>query len=104
MTLVGDAAHPMTPNLGQGACQAIEDAFLLAESLKNGPGIAAALQGYEARRVKRANILVRRSRQQGWIGHWKHPLGVRLRDMALRMAPSLLLVKQMEWLLDNQIE
>ena len=94
----------MTPNLGQGACQAIEDAFLLAESLKNGPTIVAALRNYEARRIKRANTLVIRSRQQGWIGHWKHPLGVRVRDMALRMTPSLLIVKQLEWVLDNQID
>ncbi len=104
VTLVGDAAHPMTPNLGQGACQAIEDAFLLADSLKNGPTIAAALHSYEARRIKRANTLVRRSRQQGWLGHWKHPLGVYVRDIALRMTPFPLLAKAIEWLLDNQIE
>jgi 2-polyprenyl-6-methoxyphenol hydroxylase-like FAD-dependent oxidoreductase len=34
VTLLGDAAHPMTPNLGQGACQAIEDAVVLACTLK----------------------------------------------------------------------
>ena len=43
-TLLGDAAHPMLPNLGQGACQAIEDAFLLANSLKKGSTIYSALQ------------------------------------------------------------
>jgi 2-polyprenyl-6-methoxyphenol hydroxylase-like FAD-dependent oxidoreductase len=103
VTLVGDAAHPMTPNLGQGACQAIEDAFLLADSLKSGPTIASALQSYEARRIERANILVRGSRLQGWIGHWEHPWAVRVRDIVLRMTPPPLLVKQIEWLLDNQI-
>jgi len=103
VTLVGDAAHPMTPNLGQGACQAIEDAFLLANSLKSEPTIASALQSYEARRVKRANAMVRRSWQQGRIAHWEHPWGVRARDIVLRMMPSFLLAKQIEWILDNQI-
>ena len=103
VTLVGDAAHPMTPNLGQGACQAIEDAFLLADSLQSGPTITSALQSYEARRIKRANTLVQRSWQQGRIAHWEHPWGVRLRDSVLRMAPPRLLVKQIAWVLDNQI-
>jgi 2-polyprenyl-6-methoxyphenol hydroxylase-like FAD-dependent oxidoreductase len=104
VTLVGDAAHPMTPNLGQGACQAIEDAFLLADSLKRGPTIASALQSYEARRIKRANTIVQRSWQQGRIAHWEHPWGVRLRDIVLRMTPPRLLEKQIEWILDNQIK
>lgn len=103
VTLVGDAAHPMTPNLGQGACQAIEDAFLLADSLQSGPTIASALQSYEARRIKRANALVQRSWQQGRIAHWEHPWGVRVRDIVLRRTPPRLLVKQIEWILDNQI-
>ena len=59
----------MTPNLGQGACQAIEDAFLLADDLQSGPTITSALQSYEARRIKRANAMVQRSRLQGQIGH-----------------------------------
>ena len=103
VTLVGDAAHPMTPNLGQGACQAIEDAFLLAESLKSGPSLTSALRSYEARRIKRANAMVQLSRLQGRIGHWEHPWGVGLRDILLRMTPPRLLVKQIEWIMDNQI-
>jgi 2-polyprenyl-6-methoxyphenol hydroxylase-like FAD-dependent oxidoreductase len=103
VTLLGDAAHPMTPNVGQGACQAIEDAFLLADSLKKGPTIASALQNYEARRIKRANTIVRRSRQQGQIAHWEHPLGVHIRDQVLPLVPHRLLRKQVEWILDNRI-
>ena len=103
VTLVGDAAHPMTPNLGQGACQAIEDAFLLAESLNSVPTLASALQSYEARRIARANAIVQRSWQQGRIAQWEHPFGVRIRDIVLRIAPSRLFVQQLEWILDNQI-
>lgn len=104
VTLLGDAAHPMLPNLGQGACQAIEDAFLLADSLKRGLSITAALQDYETRRIKRANALVRRSRQLGWIAHWKHPWGVHVRDTALRMVPHPFLEMQTKWMLKNQID
>ena len=61
VTLLGDAAHPMTPNLGQGACQAIEDAVVLAASLAMSPSIDAALRGYEARRIPRTSLMVRLS-------------------------------------------
>jgi 2-polyprenyl-6-methoxyphenol hydroxylase-like FAD-dependent oxidoreductase len=47
ITLLGDAAHPMTPNMGQGACQAIEDALVLAAFLRNVRNMEAALQAYE---------------------------------------------------------
>ncbi len=103
VTLVGDAAHPMTPNLGQGACQAIEDAFILAESLKREPTIASALQRYEARRIKRANAIVQRSWRLGQIAHWEHPWSVHVRDIVLRMTPPRTLLKQIAWVLGNQI-
>ncbi|MEO0598375.1 MAG: FAD-dependent monooxygenase, partial [Chloroflexota bacterium] len=48
--LLGDAAHAMTPNMGQGACQAIEDAMILAQALKQHPTLADALDAYQAKR------------------------------------------------------
>ena len=54
VTLLGDAAHPTTPGLGQGACQAIEDAVVLADSLSATAEIASALKAYESRRIPRA--------------------------------------------------
>ena len=44
--LLGDAAHPMTPDLGQGACQAIVDAWVLADRLRHGRTTEAALAEY----------------------------------------------------------
>lgn len=46
ITLAGDALHPMTPNLGQGGCTALEDAVVLARCLQQegAPALAAALQ------------------------------------------------------------
>ena len=54
ITLLGDAAHPMTFAVGQGAAQAFEDAVALADSLAAGGDVEAALRCYEQRRIKRA--------------------------------------------------
>jgi 2-polyprenyl-6-methoxyphenol hydroxylase-like FAD-dependent oxidoreductase len=67
VTLLGDAAHPMTPNMGQGANQAIEDAVVLAACLKAENDVSAALHAYEARRLKRANAIVQRSARIGQV-------------------------------------
>jgi 2-polyprenyl-6-methoxyphenol hydroxylase-like FAD-dependent oxidoreductase len=101
VTLVGDAAHPMTPNLGQGACQAIEDALMLAACLSSEPTIHAALRRYEALRMRRANTIVRRSWQQGRIAQWEQPLLVNTRDRLLRLIPPHLLLKQLAWIVDQ---
>ena len=61
VTLLGDAAHPMTPFTGQGACQAIEDAVVLAACLGAEPDVAAALRLYETRRIPRTTEIWRRS-------------------------------------------
>jgi len=60
--LLGDAAHPMLDSLGQGGCQAIEDAAALAEALDAGPDAATALHVYGARRMPAAAAAARRSR------------------------------------------
>ena len=80
ITLAGDAAHPMTPNLGQGACQAIEDAVALARCLAGAGDPVAALRAYEAARIRRANEIVGASRRVGWIGQWRQPWVVAARD------------------------
>ncbi len=61
VALLGDAAHAMTPFTGQGACQAIEDAVVLAECLSADPDVPAALGAYEARRIPRAVEIWNRS-------------------------------------------
>jgi 2-polyprenyl-6-methoxyphenol hydroxylase-like FAD-dependent oxidoreductase len=90
ITLLGDAAHPMTPNLGQGACQALEDAVVLAQCLTGQPDVVAALRSYEKRRIPRANSLVSRSRHVGTIGQLESRAAVRLRDALFsRLSPRL---------------
>lgn len=62
ITIMGDAAHPMRPHLGQGGCQAIEDAAVLAGCLSGSADPASALARYERKRRRRASLLVRLSR------------------------------------------
>ena len=77
---MGDAAHPPTPNLGQGACQALEDALVLAGCLADQREPVAALRAYEARRMKRSAAIIEQSSLFGKIGQWEHPLLCALRD------------------------
>jgi 2-polyprenyl-6-methoxyphenol hydroxylase-like FAD-dependent oxidoreductase len=74
VTLLGDAAHPPTPNLGQGACQALEDALVLAGCLAEQCEPVAALRAYEARRRKRSAAIIEQSALFGMIGQWEQPL------------------------------
>jgi 2-polyprenyl-6-methoxyphenol hydroxylase-like FAD-dependent oxidoreductase len=87
VTLLGDAAHAMTPDLGQGACQAIEDAWVLADRLAGAADVPAALRAYEARRRGRAGAIARRSRWVGRVAQASRPRLCRLRDAALRATP-----------------
>ena len=79
VTLIGDAAHPMTPNMGQGACQALEDAVYCMQCLANQTDVAAALQQYEARRIPRVNAIVNQSRQIGQMAQWSNGVAVSAR-------------------------
>jgi 2-polyprenyl-6-methoxyphenol hydroxylase-like FAD-dependent oxidoreductase len=89
VALLGDAAHAMTPNLGQGACQALEDAAVLAAALATEPTVESALARYDTERRPRSQSVARAARQAGRMGQQlTHPLAVALRNTALRLAPS----------------
>ena len=95
VTLLGDAAHPMTPNLGQGACQAIEDALVLATELERASSLEVGLRAYERARRERANNTVRVARRLGVIGQWQNPLACMARDTMFSLMPASLMKKQM---------
>jgi 2-polyprenyl-6-methoxyphenol hydroxylase-like FAD-dependent oxidoreductase len=90
MTLLGDAAHPMTPNLGQGACQAIEDAVVLGRSVRECVDVPAALRQYESKRAARTSAIVRHSRQVSRIAQLANPLLVAVRNAVVaRLSPAV---------------
>jgi 2-polyprenyl-6-methoxyphenol hydroxylase-like FAD-dependent oxidoreductase len=64
-------SHPMTPDLGQGACQALEDAAVLTRCLEQANDPVSALRKYESRRLRRANSFVLASRLVGRLFSWK---------------------------------
>jgi salicylate hydroxylase len=65
VTLLGDAAHPMVPSLGQGANTAFEDAWELSQCLTHQPTLAAAIASYEQSRIYRTQVIQARSALQG---------------------------------------
>ena len=80
VTLLGDAAHPTTPNLGQGACQALEDAVVLAHCLSETGPVEASLRKYEHIRLRRTTEIVRDSWQTGRVIQLDSPALMWLRD------------------------
>jgi 2-polyprenyl-6-methoxyphenol hydroxylase-like FAD-dependent oxidoreductase len=83
VVLAGDAAHAMTPNLGQGAGQALEDAVVLGKVMDGQGGLAA----YDRLRRPRTQMIALRSRRIGAVAQWSSPPAVRLRNTAVRMLP-----------------
>jgi 2-polyprenyl-6-methoxyphenol hydroxylase-like FAD-dependent oxidoreductase len=88
VVLLGDAAHPMTPNMGQGGGQAVEDAAVLARCLASEPELPTALTRYQALRVPRANGFVSQSRRLGEVAQWENPLACWVRDRIFQLVPQ----------------
>jgi len=88
IALLGDAAHAMTPNFGQGAAMAIEDAIVLARELPAHPDAATAFAAYEARRRPRVDELQRGARRLGVVAQWESPLAAWARNWAIRRTPE----------------
>lgn len=98
VVLVGDAAHATTPNMGQGACMAIEDAAVLASCLSKYEDVTEAFMAFEKRRLKRTHNIVKTSWTLGKVAQWENDLLRALRDKAFRMIPAKQRQKQIETL------
>lgn len=98
VVLLGDAGHATTPNLGQGACQAIEDAVVLGQCLKGERDLKVALKEYEQRRLVRTSGIITTSRRIGEIAHWQNPFLIKLRNALFRSMPASINKKQLEML------
>ena len=90
VTLLGDSAHPCTPNLGQGGGMAIEDAMVLAKCISGEHSIESALRRYELSRRRRTGHIQQRSLLMGHIGQWQNRAAVSGRRMVTRFLPAAL--------------
>lgn len=99
VVLVGDAWHPMTPNLGQGACCALEDAVVLARKLANAitsepASVESALRSYGSERWPRIFPLTIRANIVGSALQWENPVVCSVRNNVIipkivRLGPLL---------------
>jgi len=101
VVLLGDAAHAMTPNMGQGACQAIEDAVALADALRQTTQLSVALATYDGQRRPHTRRVMMQSRRIGQVGQLESPLLMSLRDAVVRAIPSSMTLRQLDFVLAN---
>jgi 2-polyprenyl-6-methoxyphenol hydroxylase-like FAD-dependent oxidoreductase len=97
--LSGDAAHATTPNMGQGAGMAIEDAWILSQIIDQAESVEDILPGYEQRRHQRVQQIVKMSYTLGKIAHWETPSATWLRNRLFSLIPDGLNARHMERLL-----
>ncbi|MDJ1182292.1 FAD-dependent oxidoreductase [Roseofilum casamattae] len=105
VTLIGDAAHPVQPNIGQGGCIAIEDAYELVKFIRNTSQISqlsAALREFEQHRSPRVEKVFATARQIGTLGALNTPFSCGLRNWIYRLTPTWLGDLQFKWLFDYQ--
>ena len=100
MTMLGDAVHPTTPNLGQGGCLAMEDAFVLARCFEKYGPTETALRNYEHARYKRTAALTTYSRYYGTVGQWENIWARALRRTALALVPEAVAQRFMQLVFD----
>ncbi|TPG89191.1 FAD-binding protein [Brevibacillus laterosporus] len=93
--LIGDAGHAITPNLGQGACQAIEDALELTRSLKQHSSVESAFRAFEMIRIKRMKAISQQSFTVGKIAQLENPFLCGLRNSVMRLIPPSIQRKQL---------
>ena len=82
--LLGDAAHPMVPFMGQGGCMAIEDAYCFSLLYAKLDNLEKALSLYQQIRLKRGNWIQKRSKLQGRFNHISNPALVKIRNLLVK--------------------
>ena len=99
VALLGDAAHATTPNLGQGGCQAVEDAFVIAKCLKEYSSPDQAFQTYQQIRMEKAVNVVNMSWTMGKMTNIGNPFLQSVRNGLMRLIPEATAIKQLDKIL-----
>ena len=100
VVLMGDAAHATTPNMGQGACMAIEDAAVLSNLIEQTPNAQEAFRLFEEKRIRRTTRIVNDSWHIGKMAQWENPLMTSLRNIAISLVPKRVADKQFKFIYD----
>ena len=95
VALLGDAAHAMTPDIGQGAGQAIEDAVVLAAALAGQP-VPEALESYDRQRRPRTRSILTAARRTGRFAQLNGTVPVAVRTMLMRLTPPAAALKMVQ--------
>ena len=107
LTLLGDAAHPIVPFIGQGGCLALEDAYAFGNLLiKYDADTNKAQKAYENIRIKRIKAVANLSLRQGYLNHISNPFVIFLRNCVMRYLPSLAMksIRKKVWNYDLESE
>lgn len=97
LCLIGDAAHATTPNMGQGACQSIEDAYVIGKLLEANKDYQSVFEEFQKIRRKKVDYIVNTSWKIGRISQWEK--GNILRNFVMRMIPESINQKMIEKIL-----
>lgn len=101
LCLIGDAAHATTPNMGQGGCQAIEDAYILSKLLKTEKDWNKVFSQFEKVRKEKVHYIVNTSWTIGKIAQWEN--FTQIRNLIFRMIPESVNQQQMERILKLEL-
>jgi salicylate hydroxylase len=106
VALLGDAAHPTLPFMAQGAVMALEDAWVLADSLDAAPDLQSGLAQYQRRRHDRVSKIVAAATGNAWKYHLRNPLVRKTAHLGLsvlgRLAPGKML-HQFDWIYTHDV-
>lgn len=100
IVLAGDAAHATTPNMGQGACMAIEDAVVLTSCIEEYSTVEEAFERFEAKRIERTTKIVNDSWMIGKVAQLENKLLTSLRNTFIRLTPPSVSENQVKFLMD----
>ena len=98
ITLFGDAAHPITPFIGQGGCMALEDVCEFSKILKSNDGQFLKTQKeYQSKRLKRVRYISKASMKQARLNHIKNSLLVLVRNFIMKNTNVISLMTKKIW-------